>query len=192
VLRIAWFDPSDVAAGSELVARAEAEALIARMGANVTWRRAASGEMTRSEEVWVILLGSGGQPVSGPLVLGATRRHHPVAPVVWVRVANVRAALGISQRPPLRDLPPIERRLFAIALGRVIAHEVVHALVPSLPHGTGLMSGSFSRRQLTGGWIPIEPEVVFALRAALRGDPVVAPAGTQGLAAQAQVQEKDR
>ena len=85
-------------------------------------------------------------------------------------------------------LPPLERRLLAIALGRVIAHEVVHARVPSLPHGTGLMSGSLTRRQLTVASIPFEPEVAFALQAALRGDPVFAPPGTGVLTAGAQAQ----
>jgi hypothetical protein len=71
----------------------------------------------------------------------------------------------------------------------VIAHEVVHARIPSLPHGTGLMSGSLTRRQLTVGSIAFEPEVAFALQAALRGDPVFTPPATdvRTTGAQAQV-----
>jgi hypothetical protein len=45
---------------------------------------------------------------------------------------------------------PGERLAVGMAIGRVIAHEVVHALVPWLPHGTGLMSSQLTWRQLTG------------------------------------------
>lgn len=187
VLRLVWFDPSDVASGTESVARAEAAALLTRMGVTVSWQRSTSAEVIRSGEIWVTLIGEGPQPASGPLVLGATSRGQSVASVVWVRVPNVRAALGISRTRSVMALTPIERRALAVAIGRVIAHEVVHARVPSIRHGTGLMSGSLSRRQLTAGSIPFEPEVAFALQAALRGDPVFAPPGTPSLIAGAQV-----
>jgi hypothetical protein len=192
VLRLVWFDPADVASGSETVARAEATALLARMGATVSWRRATSPEPIQSGDIWVTLIGEGPQTASGPLVLGATGKGHTVASVVWVRVPNVRAALGISRTMSILALPPFERRLLAVALGRVIAHEVVHARVPSLPHGTGLMSRSLTRRQLTAGSIAFEPEVAFALQAALRGDPVFAPPGTRGMTTDAQLPEMDR
>jgi hypothetical protein len=106
-------------------------------------------------------------------------------------VPNLRAALGISRTRSVVALTPVERRLLAVALGRVIAHEVVHARVPSLHHGTGLMSRILTRRQLTAESIPFEPEVAFALQAALRGDPVFATSGG-GVTAAAQLQEKDR
>jgi hypothetical protein len=187
-----WFDPSDIATGSEVAARAEASALLTRMGASVSWRRSSTAEVIRDGEIWVTLVGEGPRSGSGPLVMGATSRSRGVSSVVWVRVPNDRAALGISRSRSVMTLPPIERCMLAVALGRVIAHEVVHARVPSVPHGTGLMSRSLSRRQLTAGSIAFEPEVAFALQAALRGDPVFAPPGTGSLIANAQLQEKDR
>ena len=192
VLRLVWFDPADMASGSESVARAEASGLLSRMGATVSWRSATSGEVIRDGEVWVTLVGPGPHRSSGQVVLGATSRSHSVASVVWVRVPNVRAAVGISRTCSFSALAPVERQRFAVALGRVIAHEVVHARVPSLAHGSGLMSSVLSRRQLTAGSIPFEPEVAFALQAALRGDPVFAPPGTGVLAAEAPLQERDR
>jgi hypothetical protein len=78
--------------------------------------------------------------------------------------------------------------MLAIALGRVIAHEVVHARVPSIRHSSGLMSRTLTRSQLTGGSIPFEPEVAFALQTALRGDPVFTPPGTGSQIADAQGQ----
>jgi hypothetical protein len=111
---------------------------------------------------------------------------------VWALVPNVRGALGLPRGPSVLSLQPIARRQLAVAIGRVIAHEVVHARVPRLAHSTGLMSGTFSRHQLTAASIPIEAEVVLAFRAALRRDPVFAAWGSDMLAAAAQLQERDR
>ena len=191
-LRLVWFDPLDLASGSESVARAEATELLARMGVSVSWRRSTSPEVIRTGELWVTVLGDGTQRASGPLVLGATQKRQSPASVVWVRVPNVRAALGIPRNRSVESLTPVERHRLAVALGRVVAHEVVHARVPALPHGTGLMSGTLTRRQLTADSIAFEPEVAFALQAALRGDPVFVPAGTRVLATGAPLQEMDR
>ena len=187
VLRLVWFDPSEIASGSESVARAETATLLARMGATVQWRRGTSGEVDRNDGVWVILVGEG-PPDSG--VLGATRRGHSAAPVVWVRVPNVQAAIGISRSRSLLGLRPDEQRRLAVALGRVIAHEVVHAVVPSVPHGTGLMSGGLSRRQLTAASISVELDVALALQAALRNNHLVVPLGAGLLAADTRAREE--
>jgi hypothetical protein len=192
VLRLVWVDPSAIASGSELVARAEATTLLTRMGATVSWRRATAGEVMRTDEVWIILVGAGPPRSSGSVVLGSTRRNDSVAPVVWIRLPNVRAAVGIPTGGSLVGLPLAEVRPFAVALGRVIAHEVVHALVPSIPHGTGLMSGSLTRRQLTAASIPVEPEVALLFQAALQGDPGWTPSGTGVLAAEARLRRRDR
>jgi len=192
VLRLVWVDPTDVAAGSELAARAEAEALLSGMGVAVSWRRGSAGELMQKNEVWVILVGEGPGAASDTLVLGSTRKSGSVAPAVWVRVPNVRRAVGVPRGPSLFGLFPIERRLVAVALGRVIAHEVVHAVAPSVPHGTGLTSANLTRRQLRAPTIPVEPEVAFAVQAALRGSPVFAPAASSVMAAHAEAQPKDR
>jgi hypothetical protein len=64
--------------------------------------------------------------------------------------------------------------------------------VPSLAHGTGLMSGTLTRRQLTASSIAFEPEVAFALQAALRGDPAFTVPEALARGATAQLPEKDR
>jgi len=170
VLRLVWFDLVGLAARAESVAQAEAAALAARMGAMVSWRRGEPGEVRRRDEVWVVLIGEG--PRRGPsrLVLGTTLRGPRVAPLVWVRVPNVQATLAISGRRG-RPLAADELRRLGVAVGRVIAHELVHALVPSQPHGSGLMSDSFTARQLDAATMAIEPGVARAFGAALRGGP---------------------
>jgi hypothetical protein len=186
VLRLVWLDPAGVAAGTELAARAEVSSLLARTGVIASWRRAGPEEIRRHDEVWIVLLGEA--PVApGAAVLGATYERHAVAPVAWVRVPNVRSAVGV---PRSGSLLGADLHLVAVALGRVIAHEVVHAVVPSVVHGGGLMAKSLDRCRLTGSSIAIDPQTALALRAALRGDPMPA-AAEAGELAEAH-EEKDR
>ena len=86
-------------------------------------------------------------------------------------------------------MPPPASRALAIALGRVVAHELVHALAPSVPHGTGLMSAALTTRQLTAPSIPFDPEVGLAVQAALRGDPLGPRPDTGVLAAATAAQD---
>jgi len=132
--------------------------------------------------VRVILLDRGADQAPGIPVLGATPSHFEGAPFVWVHVPNVRAAAGL--RPAGSGFAdPLSARALGIALGRIVAHELVHALAPSVPHGTGLMSGKLTCRQLTAATLPVDPEVGLTVQAALRGEPSLPRAVTTTLAA---------
>jgi hypothetical protein len=173
-LSLVWLDPTGVAATVEETARAEASRLLARLGASVHWRRGTPGEVIEAGIVHVVLLGLAGyRDTEAPLVLGATSTRPRSAPVLWVRVPAVRAALGVPKDRPLILLSGVDRLALGTAIGRVVAHEVVHTLVPSLPHGRGLMSSSLSRRELIGAPLPVDPEATLAFRAALRGEPTL-------------------
>lgn len=171
VLRLVWVDPTGVGVGAEAVARDEASSLLRKMGATVSWRRGDAGEPARPGEVRVILLDRTTES-SGKAVLGATPPLFEGAPFVWVHVRSVRAVIGLDPRGSVLTLSLPASRALAIALGRVVAHELVHALAPSVPHGTGLMSSGLTTSQLTSPSIPFEPEVGLAIQAALRGDPL--------------------
>ncbi len=190
-LTLVWYDPAGIAWGVELAARAEAKGLLARVGTNVSWRRGTAGEINGRNEIWVILVDSGPKQPSGSLVLGATRARRTDSRVVWVRVPNVVAALGVSHSRPVRQLPPEDLRMVGVALGRVIAHEVVHVLAPTLSHGSGLMSESLTRAQLSAASIAVGHEVTLAVRAALRGEPTFAPPAAAMMAQAPQLMEKD-
>jgi hypothetical protein len=183
--RLIWIDPARVAVGLEAAAREEARSLLEKMGASVSWRRGSAGEISRSGEVRVIFLDRGAARPEGIPVLGATPSRFESAPFVWIHVPNVRRAIGLRPQGPPAARDPLEARSLAIALGRVVAHEVVHALAPSVPHGTGLMSARLTRRQLTAATLSIDPVVGFAVRAALRGELSPAPADAGLVAAAA-------
>jgi hypothetical protein len=180
-IRLTWIDPIGAGAGSETLARAEVETLLARMGVRASWRRGVPGELMRKDEVAVILVGD--QPPSGSeFVLGATKRTQ-TCPAVWIRVPNIRRALGVRSEGPVGGLSTSEQRLVSIAVGRVIAHEVVHAVAPGVPHGSGLTSATLTGQQLRAPSIAVEPEAALAVEAAARGIPVQVPPASEVMAA---------
>jgi hypothetical protein len=186
VLRLAWSDPSGAAAGLEVFVRGEAASLIEAMGVRVRWRRAASNELARADEVRVILLDRPATHDSGLLVLGATPPRFAGAPHVWIHVPSVRATLGIPAGRAPSAMGALERRVLGIALGRVVAHELVHAVAPGVAHGRGLMSASFVGRALIAPSIGVDPEVGGAVHAALRGEALRVSSDATALAVSAE------
>jgi hypothetical protein len=191
VLRLVWVDPADTGVGSELAARAEADALLSRMGVTTSWRRGTAGEPMQKGEVWVILVGESPDSRSDSIVLGATKRG-ALCPAIWVRVPNIRRAVGVPRGPSLFGLAGFERHMVSVAIGRVIAHEVVHAVAPSVPHGTGLTAANLTRNQLRAPTLGVETEVALAVQASLRGNPVFASPAAGVMAAQSELPDKDR
>jgi hypothetical protein len=145
------------------------ERLLRSMGVAATWRRGEAHELARPGELRVIFLDRGAPRAHGSPVLGATPASFRGEPFVWIHVPSVRAAAGITSPRTGPGLEIHAARQLGVALARVIAHEVVHAIAPALEHGHGLMSARLDRAMLTAPSIPIDPEVGLALRAALTG-----------------------
>jgi hypothetical protein len=178
VARLVWLDPAGVALGTEAVVRPEVARVLRAMGVAATWRRGEPHELARPGELRVIFLNRATQGEHRALVLGATPASFQGEPFVWIHVPSVRAAAGIASRSTGPSLDIHSARRLGIGLARVIAHEVVHALVPFLPHGKGLMAARLGRQMLTAAEIPVDPEVGLAVRAALLGAaPMARPEG---------------
>jgi hypothetical protein len=192
VARLVWLDPVRTAVGVQAVARDEVRSLLRKMGVSATWRTGEAGETARPGEVRVILLGRAAANASGAPILGATPPRFDGPPFVWIHVPNVRAVIGLRPDGPPAPLDRASVRALGLALGRVVAHELVHVLSPSTPHGKGLMSEKLTRCQLTAARLEVEPAVAVAVRACLRGEPTALPAGTDVLAATTSGRERDR
>ena len=167
VAHLVWLDPSGISEGTAATAKPEVVNLMRGLGVKVIWRRGDPHELARPGELRVILLNRPGTRDKGTSVLGATPAQTDGEPHVWVHVPSVAQALGIERLDGEATLDPRSAHSLGIGLARVIAHEVVHAIAPELPHGKGLMSARLDRRMLTASTIPVDPEVGLALRAAL-------------------------
>jgi hypothetical protein len=189
---LVWMDPTRAAGGVDGIARDEARALLKRMDVSATWRIGEPGEVARPGEVCVILLDRAAARSSGEPILGSTPPHFDGPPFVWVHVPNVRATVGLGPEGSAAIVELSAERAFGVALGRVIAHELVHVMAPSAPHGKGLMSEMLTRYQLTEARLDVEPAVKMAVRAALRGEPGPPPAGTGVLAATTDGKKRER
>ena len=169
VLRVAWIDPTGCAGQLQEFARDEVAGLLGRMGVALRWRRADPGVVSSGGEVHLVILdrplrrGSAHQ-------LGLSHLGQGVA-VAWVHLPGVLSVLGIDPRSGTHGLGALERRRAGIAVGRVCAHEIVHALAPSVAHGTGLMSARLGDYALTSGRPAIEDAVALAVRKSMAVEP---------------------
>ncbi len=176
--RLVWVDPASAAFGAEPLVRPEVARLLRVMGVTASWRRGEPHELARPGELRVNFLDRAAEREHRP-VLGATPASFQGEPFVWVHVPSVRAAAGVSSQRTGPSLDPHSTRRLGMALARVIAHEIVHAVAPELPHGSGLMSARLDRGMLTDASIAIDPLVGHAVRGALAGGlPAPRPAAT--------------
>lgn len=153
--------------GSDLpTLAAEADAIFAEAGVELGWRSARLGTVFgegAGREIPVILVDKPRNPKAvRPDVLGLVPKDARTA--VWVFLDHVRRAAGIRNGDDSRTAS----RTLAVATGRVVAHELVHALVPALRHTKyGLMSSSLDPIALSGPRRPALGDCVSPLRAAL-------------------------
>jgi len=105
----------------------------------VRWRVGKADTVSGPEELRVVAIEQRGRGAGAGRILGATS-NGPGSRTIWVNYPNVAWAAGTTV-DALSSAGFHERRRAAIALGRVVAHEIVHALVPDLPHAdVGVMS----------------------------------------------------
>jgi hypothetical protein len=169
VVRLAWTDPAGVTAGGWVRASAETARVLADMGLQAESRPAPVSEPLRSgDEIRVVLVpGAPPRRSDGRAVLGAASSSG-LGPKIWVHSEGIAHLLGAPTpfRPVTAPLDDVIR--FDIALGRVVAHEVVHLLVPALPHGRGLMAACADTREFVAPTMRVEPELAVLVQTALR------------------------
>lgn len=172
-LSLVWFDPQNsLANGFETVA-GEVQAIFQGLGIKVAWRRGTLGTTFGNApvpETAVILLSDDpARQRQGRRVMGLVVPKQEPTRSIWVFLANVRWTLGLPARP--KKTPSLEEaRAVGLALGRVVAHEVVHAIVPDEPHAnTGLMEHALGKGYLLGKEVSIDPGCARALLLSLAG-----------------------
>jgi hypothetical protein len=163
-LRIAFVDCADLPATSVGALQSEARAILAPRGRDLKWRRVRPQHDLEPGEVPVILL-AGEYPVrrSRGAVLGGVEPR-AVRPAVWVYAPTVARAIGLTRPAATGDFAA--QRALGVALGRVVAHELVHAMAPEMTHTTaGLMAPVYGRQVLVGPRPRLDLAVSVAYRA---------------------------
>jgi hypothetical protein len=162
---LVWVDPARVAPFAYDAARLESIEILREAGVAAHWRRGAPTEVLRPDEVAVVIL-PGSAPQSRPSrrVMGAAQKGEDAVAAVWIYVPEVKWTLGLAHAP-IAAWSGAQRAAFGRALGRVAAHETIHALLPRLPHAaTGLMSAQIDRTALLARRLPVDARTRAALR----------------------------
>jgi len=167
-MRLSWFDVSGSAAAIEGAASHELSNLFAPASIDIDWTRASTGVQAPDSDVQVIVLEQAPGVPKG--VMGAAF-HSDVRPhSVWVYLRHVRTTLGFGSRSE-GMLRPTEQALLGRAVGRVVAHEIVHAYAPGRDHEpTGIMRARLDAQFLKQKNVQLGKEQVEAVVGGLTGN----------------------
>ena len=166
-LRLVWIDVVGSASYALPSATREATAILGDAGVATAWRVATPSTETTDDELKILVMGDAGDgPRRSRRVMGCTHRGEH-SRTTWVYLSSVLWALGL-QSPAGRGLLAHEQEEVGRALGRVVAHEIVHVVAPDLPHRRdGLMAGRLSRVLLVSNRVSLTLREGQALRAGL-------------------------
>jgi hypothetical protein len=100
-------------------------------------------------------------------VMGAVVTGEKARRVLFIYMNNVARNLGYHTIPAAL-MAPRERRNMTQALGRIIGHELIHAIAPPHPHSSeGLMESVLTRASLLKSKLMIDEECSDAFLAGL-------------------------
>lgn len=142
LLRVTWIENADLDPFAFLQMENESREILGRLGLRLRLRRGEpDGDAAGGFRVVLAnRFAPGGRNILGGVVIPHSREG---TARIWIFRPQVRALLWNA------SLAPGAARREGIALGRVLAHEIVHALVPDLPHAEdGLMAGKLSAGSL--------------------------------------------
>lgn len=137
-LRILWVEtvPGDHVVRE--VGLVEAREVLEPFRVGMVWRYGAPATESTEEEIRVVPLARRLGEKAGRRILAATATGDGPR-TVWLDWEGMLWLVGLDTGT-LDSAPPVEKRRLGVALGRVLAHELIHALLPDLPHAShGLM-----------------------------------------------------
>ena len=163
-LKLVWIDVLGSAPFAAAGATGEASAILAGAGVATSWLIGDSDTVTMENELKVVLMAGAASGARLPeRVMGGTRSGQQ-SRTTWIYLSNVLWALGLEGRA-VPDLTRVEQDEVTRALGRVVAHEIVHAVAPHLPHSSrGLMASKMGRNVLLAAHVALQPIEQSAFR----------------------------
>jgi hypothetical protein len=170
-LVLSWNDPHRLVPYDLGRVTREVETVLETTGTSIRWILPNQPTLTPEFDVNVILLPSepGGPGWNLPSdTMGACVYDAGKKQSVYIFVRNVMRSIRLNPNED-RILSLLERRDLSRSLGRVVAHELVHAVAPSLPHSSeGLMAKGLGISFLTKKRIRISNESSEAFVVGLR------------------------
>jgi hypothetical protein len=146
-LRLVWFDPSSAAPLAYSGVGGEVRSILGAAGVDVVWQKGAADPLAPGEIAVILLDAEPGRVAMRPDVMGCVIKGDRPS-VLWVNLTTVARMLGLDASSRIA-WSGRERQQVATALGRVVAHEIVHVIAPQLPHATeGLLSATLDRHHL--------------------------------------------
>lgn len=167
--KVVWFDATNGVRFAYAGAIEETASVLDRAGLKCTFRLGGPEPQIDPDELLIILLSHPHRGVPGKLIMGSVRARpgsRGQIQAVRVYVKSVLAALTL--RSVDEDRARVSR-----AIGRVIAHEVIHVARPGLGHSKrGLMAAVLSASELDAPHVAIDSAFTDALRAPTHGGAV--------------------
>jgi len=160
-VRVGWVDPAGSLPCPFDEVASEVSRLLVPLDLRVRWLAAAGPTDVAAVEHEVVLLARDRSHTLGD-VMGVTHMEGDHG-MIWIVLPTVERILFIPSGPA-ETMGGDDARLLARALGRVVAHELVHAVAPGLRHARrGLMSGRLGRSALVGSSLSLDPSSARAV-----------------------------
>jgi hypothetical protein len=151
-LTVIWTDMVHCAADRRAV-EAEVAAALEPLRVTVGWKTRRPAQATSPDSVRVVVLLSRKSALD-PATMGSSNPGSP-SPTIWVQYDNVLRALAMG------DGERADPATLGVAVGRVIAHELVHLLAPGRKHDrTGLFAPQLGARALLSRGTRLSPSFV--------------------------------
>lgn len=163
---VVWIDLAGVPAAAQEEARREAASALRDVGLAPSWRVGAAQDQLGAHDLPVVLLRRDHSARRGAdRVLGACIPRSG-SPRAWVYLDNLAWAMGVPAWDGPLTLEDSAR--LGRAIGRIVAHEVIHAVAPALGHArSGIMSPRFDRNDLLSVHLPVDGATRQGVRAVL-------------------------
>jgi hypothetical protein len=173
-IALLFYDPYGVLGSSKPSFVSELDRLFAAVGARVNWLdpnpiHETTSTGARPKAIRAVLFPHEANRMKlHPAVMGVTTGGEIADRVVYLFYPAIVRTLSLDDRPEvLRS--GVGRDLCARAVARVLAHELVHAAAPELPHAEdGLLKARLTRRTLMESNVSLDETAATALRAGIQ------------------------
>lgn len=163
LLKILWVAIPGSALDPPVVSAAQFElnVILDRLGARAEWRQGSIGAASVSDEIRVAVVPRPLGSLEGTRTMASVDTSTPIVSI-WLYRDNLLWAAQLEDGAS-RTCSPRCKRLLGVVIGRALAHEIVHAVLPELDHAQrGLMARQLDGRIKAPAWI--DAQVVASFR----------------------------